>query len=823
MHLGQELKAWMRRDGPRRIKVATLAKIVGISQSTLYAYLAGTTVPPSEVLDDLLSHLAVPMTERRRLHELRDALQSRTPVMSPKPVAEPYELPVVRQPHVPRELPADIGGFVGREVEQAALHKMLDAKGQQRLMPVIVLSGIAGIGKTALAIRLGHRAEARFPDGTLYVDLLGFSPGEPRTPANVLAGFLRSLGVSEANIPAELAERAARFRTLLAGRRMLVVLDNALNAEQVRPLLPGEPGCCVVVTSRNELIGLQVRHGAHVVPLEPLSGDESTALLLAEVSSQAHRAFHAAARVLAAHCSGLPLALRIVSAQILNDRRRPVGEVMTEIVEELDHGPSLDLLEGGEGASVRAVFTWSEERLPAGANRVFWLLAHHPLEDLDLLGVAALLGVSRRAARKHVDLLTQVHLVHLTRSGRVRMHDLLRQHARERAQARLAPFDRDAATTRLLRYLVEAAQSAMLILQPTAEHLADHASERAGAALLPGLGSPEQAQEWLVAEWDNLLRAIAYTSRAGWTDLTGNIATVMRVHLDEGGRHHDALTVLGHALDVSQSSTNPIAEAAALRDLGAAFLRLGRYDEARAHYHRGMQVSIKCGDLNGHAGALNNLGNLHERLGDYAAALVHYQDALGIVGQLNFPMGEATLLNNIGFTHLRLGNLDAALERCERSWAVFEGIGDWGGMARAGGNIGQIHLQLADAPSAMRSLEEALEQARQIGAAGIETEVLNSVGETWLAMGDQSRSLDHHQQALSIARGSGDRYEQARALEGEGRALQASGADELAAASWREAHLIYAELGVPEALRVVALASGVDTRFTELPVFKAVT
>lgn len=706
---------------------------------------------------------------------------------------------------IPRELPAELAGFLGRDREELDLQTLLTGAEPAAYMPVVVLSGIAGVGKTALAVRVGHSVAPHFPDGALYVDLLGFAPGEPRTPSSVLAGFLRSLGTPEANIPVDLHERASRFRTMLAGRRMLVMLDNALDAEQVRPLLPGETGCCVLVTSRNELIGLQVRHGAHTRHIEPLTNDDGAALLLAQLPSEF--ASPDTARRLAIHCAGLPLALRIVAAQITQDFRRRPHDVMDRIADELAMDGRLDLLHVSEDASVRAVFTWSEERLPSGSLRVFWLLGLHPLEELDTPALAALLDCDVREAQRHLDVLAQVHLVRPTRGGRVRMHDLLREHAGDRARSELPQCERDEAMRRLISYLVAATQLVMGLLQPMADQVRESEHELAKVNGLPPIRNPVDAQVWLVTEWGNLLRAITYTSRMGWTDLTGRLASVMRSHLDEGGRHEDALTVLGHALDVSRATKDPVKESRALRDLGAACLRLGRYDEAWAHYQQGIAVSIDCGDMNGHAGALNNLGNLFERLGDYAGALNHYEGALTIARGLENRWGEATLLNNVGFTMLRLGRHDEAMQHCHRSLEMFAEIGDLGGKARSLGNLGQIHLQMGDGPSARRQLDLALTQAREIGAANIETEVLNSLGETSLMMGDPAASLDVHREALDGAVETGDRYEQARALEGAGHAHRAMGALDLAVTSWLEAQAAYADLGVPEASRLAALVA----------------
>jgi tetratricopeptide (TPR) repeat protein/transcriptional regulator with XRE-family HTH domain len=787
--LGRELKSWLRRGDNRRIKVAALAKRLEVSPSTLYAYLAGTTLPPTEVLDDLLCLLDVPAAERRRLADARDALQRRSRAGGPS--AATASAP-------PRELPAEPMGFVGRHRELAALDAMLGAAGRPGV-PVVVLCGTAGVGKTALALRWGHRVAGRFPAGSLYVDLLGFSPGEPRTPADVLAGFLRSLGTPEAQIPEDPDERASRLRTRLSGRRMLIVLDNALDAEQVRPLLPGDAGCVVVVTSRSELAGLRVHHGVRALTVSPLSEDESVALLVAQLPAGA--ASTTDAHRLAARCAGLPLALRIVAAHA---SERP-DRGSQDLVDELTGGYGLDALEVGDDASVRAVFSWSEQRLPGETLRAFRLFGLQFLDRIDTRSVACLLGTDVRRARHQLDVLVRAHLIEPAGAGRLGMHDLLREYAREQAVAHLPAADRNAALTRLVEYLVAATGRAMEFLQPAEERAPSPEATWSDEVPLPCFSTASDAQAWLAAEWHNLLRAIAYTGRAGRTELTGRLASVLRHHLDEGGRHADALVVLGHALDASRVAGDPVAECAALRDLGAACLRLGRYDEAREHNDRGLLVSVRSGDLSGQAGTLNNLGNLHERMGDYAGALDHYERALLIARRLGHRLGEATLLNNLGYAQLRLDRHDAALRHCHRSLETFEEMGDIGGTARVLGNLGEIHLRRGDHAAALSRLEAALDRAREVGAIGIATEVLNSLAETLLATGEPAAALDRHREALEVARTTGDRYEQARALEGIGRAEQAAGHVELACDSWIEAYEAYAGLGVPEAARVRAL------------------
>nr|BFE51071.1 hypothetical protein GCM10017745_44980 [Saccharothrix mutabilis subsp. capreolus] len=736
----RELKRWTRR-GPRGpVKVAALAKRLAVSQSTLYAYLAGTTLPSSEALDDLLTALEVPADEHRRLATERDRLHR------PRGSARPDR---------PAELPADPAGFTGRAAELAALDRAL-AEGP----PIVVVAGPAGVGKTALAVRWGHRA--RFPDGCLYADLHGYSPGEPREPGAVLAGLLRSLGVDD--IPDDPAERAARFRSALARRRLLLVLDNALDVNQVRPLLPGGPPAFTVITSRTDLAGLQVRPGALRVDLRPFDPDDGVELLRAQVGPRVDRSAPAALR-LAERCGGLPLALRIVAA------RAQGGQSLEELADGL--GPGLDGFDVGDpDTAVRTVFSWSLRHLDAQADRDFRLLGAHPAHTIAAPAAAALLGTTAQDAAKRLDVLVRAHLVQHS-AGRYGMHDLVRAYSREQPVEGL-----DAALDRFFDHYTDTLSAVMDVLHPTADT----------TPKLP----VRTARDWLDAEWDTLLTLV----RAG---AAASLGTELQRHLDQGGRHSDALVVLEHVRSAARDAGDRTAEGAALYHLGVAYLRLGRHREAMEHHRRALAICREVGDREGEAGALNNLGNLHERLGHYPEALAHYRQALALVE--GFRKGRAVLLVNIGVVHVRLGDHEAAVRAYEKALATFTDLGDQGGMARAVGNLAEVHHLAGRHEQAFTLFARALDLAREMGARGIETEVLNNLGAAHAATGHTDLAAGTYADALAVAREVGDRYEEARALEGLG---TVTGEVERR----REALAIYRQLDLPEAARVADLLDG---------------
>lgn len=767
--LGRELKRWTRRPPVGPIKVAALAKRLNLSQSTLYAYLAGTTLPPHDVLADLLDVLAVPSAERGRLTTARDALRRGARAAR----------------RAPNELPADPAGFTGRAHELAEMDAVL--AGREPRARITSVSGPAGVGKTALAVHWCHRVADGFPDGCLYADLQGYSPVEPRDPADVLAGFLRGLGAADDEIPDDRHERAARFRSLLAGRRVLVLLDNALDEAQTRLLLPGSPTCFAVVTSRADLAGLQVEPGADRIDLHPLSGDDGMALLRTHLGARVDEA-EVAAKQLVERCDGLPLALRVVAARAVRHREQPLAELVTELSDQ-----GLDLFDVGDRThAVGTVFSWSVRHLRDEAAADFALFGSHPARDLDVDAAAALLGTDVRAARARIDRLVRAHLLQRGRDGRFGMHDLVRGYARERS-ADLSPALRDAAVARLVDHFIDTASRAMDVLHP---------GDRAEDATTT---EPGDAREWVGAEWPNLLAVLAFTTRQGWAAPAGRLAAVLQRHLDQGGRHNDALTVLDQALAAARLAGDQAAEGDALRNLGAAYLRLGRHEDAATAHRAAIAVCRACGNRNGEAGALNNLGNVHERLGRYEEAIDNYRQAFVLADELGTRQGKAILLTNLGVVHTRLGDYAQATRECRRALTIFRALGDRGGTARTMGNLGEIRHLAGRHRDAVVRYEQALALADEIGARGIETEVRNHLGTAHLALGDAAAARAHHEAALTVAREIGDRYEEAKALEGVGHALTKEGHAEQAEGHWRRAAAIYRQLNLPEATRLDAL------------------
>jgi transcriptional regulator with XRE-family HTH domain len=367
---------------------------------------------------------------------------------------------------VPRQLPTAVAGFTGRAAESAALTRILDdaGAGVPETVVIAAISGTAGVGKTALAVQWAHQAADRFPDGQLYANLRGYDQDQPMPAADALAGFLRALGLAGREIPLAEDERAARYRSLLAGRKLLIVLDNARSVEQVLPLLPGSPGCAVVVTSRDSLSGLVARYGAARLELDRLPPGEAVGLLRALIGRLVQDD-PGAARTLATQCCGLPLALRVAAELAAARPDVPLAGLVTELA---DQRRRLDLLDAGGDprTSLRAVFSWSYRHLGPEAARAFRLAGLHPGADFDSYAVAALTGTGLGQARTALDALARAHLVQPAGPGRYGLHDLLRAYARELADAGDGEAEQDAALTRLFDHYLHAASIAMDALYP---------------------------------------------------------------------------------------------------------------------------------------------------------------------------------------------------------------------------------------------------------------------------------------------------------------------------------------------------------------------
>ena len=688
--------------------------------------------------------------------------------------------------------------FTGRTRELAELDQILQAGDGQAGRsgrggappPTAVISGTAGVGKTTLAVHWAHRARHVFPDGQLYVNLHGYDPAEPMPAADALAVFLRALGLPGPDIPADTDERAARYRSMLDGRRMLIVLDNAATVEQVRPLLPGTTGCAMVATSRDSLAGLVARHGARRLDLELLPPEDAVALIRALIGGRAD-ADPAAAKTLAGQCARLPLALR-VAAELA--AARPALTLAQLVGELADEQRRLDLLDAGGDprTAVRGVFSWSYRHLPADAARAFRLIGLYPGPDLDAYAAAALADVTVERARDVCDLLARAHLVHPAQPGRYAMHDLLRAYATHlsRAQDGMAtgPWDatgprdtpgpRDTgsesrtALTRLFDYYLAAAASAMDILVPAERHRRPLIP--APATPIPPLADPAAARAWLDAERASIVAVAACTATRGWPGHATRLSVIVCRYVETGGHYTDAVTIHAHARRAARETGERTAEAHALNNLGIVSARLGRYPEAAAHLRESLALFHEADDRSGAARALTNLASAERRQGHYTQAASYHQQALAMFREIGDPIGEAQVLNGIGLVDWQQGRNAQAAGHFQQALVLFAELGDRSNEAHALGNLGMVVGRMGRDALAARYLRQALALLRQIGDRSGAASVLTDLGSVACRQGRYQAAARYQQQALALFRRIGERSGEAEALNGLGEVLLAT-------------------------------------------------
>ncbi|MDQ3989328.1 MAG: tetratricopeptide repeat protein, partial [Actinomycetota bacterium] len=710
---------------------AVVARRVGYSRSQLYEILDGRIRRPPE-WDRLVEPLVRACTgedERavaywRQRHDVLVAVYSELtrqdrqdrPDGLARPVVEARvgEAQVLEAPRVvPAQLPADVDVFTGRTAELAELDHLLtfapaqtdptDAAGENSTAVVIsAVSGTAGVGKTALALRWAHRIRTEFPDGQLYVNLRGYDPDQPLSPADALARFLRALGVAGADIPPEVDERAASYRSLLDGRRILIVLDNASSVEQVRPLLPGTPSALVVVTSRDSLAGLVARDGAQRLDLDLLPPQDAVALLGALIGGRVEAEPDAAA-TLAGQCARLPLALRVAAELAAT---RPATSLAQLVGELADEQRRLDLLDAGGDprTAVRPVFSWSYLHLPAEATRAFRLLGLHPGPDFDLYAAAALTHISVEQAQHLLDLLARAHLIQTTGSNRYVMHDLLRAYATNLAADEDSEQERWAAVTRLFDHYLATAAAAMDTLHPHEQHRRPRIAPPATPT--PPLADPAAARAWLDAERVTLTAVCAHTASRGWPGHTTGLARILFRYLEVGGHCPDALTIHTHALHAGRHAGDRAAQARALTSLGVVYWQQGYYPQAAEHHQQALAVSREIGYLAGEANALSNLGLVYRRQGHYRQAAEHHQQALALFREIGHRDGEANALGNLGTVYRRQGRYPQAVIHLQQALALSQEIGYHAGEAYALSSLGGVHRRQGRYPQAAAHLQQ---------------------------------------------------------------------------------------------------------------------
>ncbi|MEV4011560.1 tetratricopeptide repeat protein [Nonomuraea angiospora] len=722
----------------------------------------------------------------------------------------------------PRQMPADAAAFVGRARELA----VLDDVGDAATVVVTAIDGMAGVGKTALAVHAAYQLAPRFPDGDLFVDLHGYTRGMAAAdPADALARVLEVLGVPGESIPQHLDDRAALYRSVLADRKMLIVLDNAADEAQVRPLLPGAGGCLVLVTSRRRLVGLD---DARTVSVDVLPLADAIALFTGTAGEE--RVAGVPREVLAAvvrRCGLLPLAIRLAAARL---KAHPAWSVRHLLQRLEEHQHPLSELRAGQH-SVTAALDLSYEELTAAERRAYRLLGLHPGVDLAPDAAAALLATTVKQAATLLDRLLEGHLLQEPIPGRYRFHDLIRTHAAERAAVEEPESNRRAASARLLNHYSRAASAAMDFLYPYEADMRPR--------LAPGEVAPPalaDAAAWLEAELSNLLSLAQLAAEHGFSEHVRHLSATLHRCLRTRGRYAEAETLLERALSAARAAEYRTGELEALLGLGEIRQMQCRYETALEDCSRALAIACAIGHRAGELRALNGIGMVRGFQGEYARASEHFARALDIARAIGHRTGELDALIAAGNVHRIMGWYERSADELARALVIAGSIGHRTGELRALLGIGFIHLgQDAHGPAtdyftralslargtghrlgeldslnglghlhrfqgryeeAYDCYEQALRLACEIGNSNWQFEALHGMGRLEHARGEAGQALDCHRQALVLASDLRQPSDQARAHDGLAHAHAALGRPDHARRHWTEALTIMSALGI---------------------------
>jgi len=704
-----------------------------------------------------------------------------------------------------RTLPRDIASFTGRRQE---LDQLVNAASPGEVVSIHAIGGMAGIGKTAFAVHAAHRLAERFPGGQIFVPLHGHTPGhQPVGPADALASLLLTIGVPAAQIPADLEARMGLWRDRVAGRQLLLVLDDAAGSEQVRPLLPGAGGSLVLVTSRRRLTALE---DARTISLDTLPPGEAAGLLVRLAVRPGLSSADPAVAEVTRLCGYLPLAIGMLARQLHHHPAWTVAGRAAELAAAVDR---LELL-ATENVSVAAAFDLSYADLTAAQQRLFRRLGLHPAAEADAYAGAALDGTGLAVARRGLEALYDHYLLTEPAAGRYRMHDLIREYAQTMA-ARLDPDgDREQATERLLDYYQHTAARADALLARQDRT----APAPAGGTMptpVPVLADREEALAWARAERVSLLacldqaiaadqhaRIIALTAGltgllrhdGPWAEAINRYATVVHAarHVGDRPAQADALTNLGdvrrltgdypgaaraleEALDIYPELGDRLGQAGALIYLGKARRLTGDYRAAARALEEGLDTYRDLGDRPGQADALTYLGAVQWAAGDYPAAARALEEALGISRDLGDRLGQADALTNLGGVRTATGDYPAAVRALEEALGIHRNLGNRLGQVDTLNNLGTARQMAGNYPGAARDLEEALDISRDIGSRRGQADALKVLGRIRRLTGDYPAAAQALEQALGIFRNIGDRGGEAEALNESGTLSMAHG------------------------------------------------
>jgi tetratricopeptide (TPR) repeat protein len=612
---------------------------------------------------------------------------------------------------------------------------------------ISAIGGTAGVGKTALALHFAHQAAGRFVDGQLYVNLRGFEPsGAPTAPEAAILGFLHALGVPPGRIPATPEAQAGLYRSLLSGKRVLIVADNARDEQQVRPLLPASPGSLVLVTSRSQLGGLAAADGAGLLTLDVLTQEEAAAMLTARLGAARAAADPGAVDRIASLCACLPLALAVAAARAAARPRFALSALADELA---DSAGRLDALDAGDPrSSVRAVFSWSTRQLGDEAARMFRLLGLHPGPDISVPAAASLAALAEADARALLRELARAHLITEHVPGRYVFHDLLRAYAADQARHTDSETDRREATGRMLDHYLHTAAYAAMVRNPTKEPIAL-------ARLSPGatperLADPSQALAWFEAEHLVLLAALTLATESGLDAHAWQLPWAMASYLQTGGHWQEWAATQRTALAAATRLGDTAAQALCSRLLANACRNLDDDDQAQCHFARSLTLYQRLGNRLGEAKVQQGLGDVAEHQGRYADALRHSQQALLLYQAIGDKANEAVSLNDIGWHFGLAGDYQQAREFCQKALTLCAETGQHWLEGFVWDSAGYAEHHLGNLAQATACYERAIGLHRDSGDRFLEADTLTHLGDNHHAAGGLAQAQETWQQALDI-------------------------------------------------------------------------
>jgi len=794
LRLGRHVEAVAELE---RLLVAYPAQEGLVASLMLAQYRSGRPTAALDCFQRLRAHLAdeLGVDPGPELLELNARILRRDPALAlgdrPREVAA-----LVAALPRPAQLPARVGHFTGRADALAALNRLADDPDPE--ISIAVVSGPAGIGKTALAVQWAHRVAARFPDGQLFVDLRAHEPGRPVPATQVLAHLLRSLGVSADRLPAQVAEQAALFRSLVHGRRLLIIVDNAGSTDEILPLVPGSAGTLLVATSRQALTALGTHHAVCAIALDALADDEALALLRRLLGDAAVAARPGAARELIRLCGRLPLALRIAAAKLAG---RPAPDIAA-LVEELSLGNRLDLLAvDGDSRSMRTVFASAYRTLSPPAARAFRLLGLHPGPSFEVSLAAALLGRPVADAQAAVAELATAHLVLEVGPRRYRFHDLIALFAAHCAEAEEPDEQRGNAVERAIDWYLAVAHAANRVVDPGRDRVTP--ALRHPPAELPFPAEHNAALAFLDDESGNLLPVARFAAERGHPTATWQLTYLLTGFADSRGDRAQRIEMCEAGVAAAGQDGDPIAQGLMRSGLGVAYIAAHRFDAALVSLHEALPFMRATGDRRGEGHAYNNIAAAHSGLREFDRAIDAFRRALAIHTENGYRLGIALALNNAGHTAVRMGRPELGIPDLTAALELSREIGNPRLEAAVLHSLGEAELHRGRYAGALDSFGAALELYRGIGDQRYEAETLAGIAETHVCRGEPAAALTVLARAVELSREIADQHLAAVIVHRTGQALSSLG--DLAGAAEQFELALGLRMRVPDAFEEASL------------------